>query len=306
MPKQDRVNYQQALVDLIGSRPIAYWPALARKVGGVKAAIMLGQLLYWSGDKSAQKRDGWFYKSVNEFELETGLNKVEQQSARKKLVALGLIEAELRGLHPVWWYRVFVDQLGEFLIRWETHRMRNSSDEKLTDHRVRNPPDDRVRNPPDGSSTVNMYLNTETTYTKTTTKTTSSSSQPSSNGHEPTHEEEEEDFWPFNLILENAGINPDQLPAEKQARFLAWWLYALCHERISLPVQFALSRLDKAPETAYQELAAYGPCELYSQLFEYDRELGLKHNQLVAIRKSGLRELIDNWYPLESEQEENG
>ena len=57
-------------MELIGCRPVAYWPYLARHVGGVKAAVMLSQLLYWNGDQSVSKRDGWFWKTTEELEVE--------------------------------------------------------------------------------------------------------------------------------------------------------------------------------------------------------------------------------------------
>lgn len=75
--------------------PVAYYPGLARKVGGVKPAVFLCQLMYWS-DKTTSP-DGVF-KSVEEWEEETGLSYREQATARKELVSRNLIAETFRRL----------------------------------------------------------------------------------------------------------------------------------------------------------------------------------------------------------------
>ena len=50
----------QALLELLGDRPIAYHPKLAQVLGGVKEALFVSQLLYWHG-KGAHK-NGWIWK----------------------------------------------------------------------------------------------------------------------------------------------------------------------------------------------------------------------------------------------------
>ncbi len=141
---QVRDQYKQALLELIGGRVVAYYPMLARRIGGVKAAVMLSQLLYWMGDKTVRERDGhWIYKSVEQMEEETGLTTLEQQTARKVLTRYGIINAELRGVPRIWRYQVLMDRLAEILlsigehhhsagiplngkpIEWETHSMGN-------------------------------------------------------------------------------------------------------------------------------------------------------------------------------------
>jgi len=112
-----RKEYQQALADLMSCRPIAYWPSLARKVGGVTTAVMLSQLLYWNGDTTVQKRDGWFWKKIDEMELETGLTPDQQSTARRDLAGLGVVETAWRGMPPVWHYRVDMDRLGEIILQ---------------------------------------------------------------------------------------------------------------------------------------------------------------------------------------------
>ena len=40
---------KSALIELLGDRPVAYHPMLAKRLGSVKAALFLSQLLYWHG-----------------------------------------------------------------------------------------------------------------------------------------------------------------------------------------------------------------------------------------------------------------
>lgn len=69
-------------------RTVAYYPAIAKHVGGAKAAIFMCQMLYWSPHVTNELG---VYKSVDEWEQETGLTYREQVTARKELVARGLI-----------------------------------------------------------------------------------------------------------------------------------------------------------------------------------------------------------------------
>ena len=86
--------------DLLSSddRPIAYYQAFAEITGCVKAALLLSQALYWSTRSSL--KDGWFWKSMNEWKAETGLTRYELQGARKKLVEKGFIQETRKGKRP--------------------------------------------------------------------------------------------------------------------------------------------------------------------------------------------------------------
>jgi hypothetical protein len=69
------------MLDLI-DRPIAFRRALVDLTGSVNAALMLSQAIYWQ--ERAYQKDGWWYKSIDEWQEETGLSRYEQQTARKK------------------------------------------------------------------------------------------------------------------------------------------------------------------------------------------------------------------------------
>jgi len=74
---------------------VAYSSDLARAVGGVKPAIFLSQLLFYI--RSYMKKPGrrlppWFSKGREELEDATGLTRSEQESARRQLRELGILE----------------------------------------------------------------------------------------------------------------------------------------------------------------------------------------------------------------------
>lgn len=62
-------------------RPIAYHRVFVTLTRNVKAAIMLSQACYWQ--ERAKQADGWWYKTAEEWEEETGLSEHEQRTARK-------------------------------------------------------------------------------------------------------------------------------------------------------------------------------------------------------------------------------
>jgi hypothetical protein len=59
---------------------------------------MLSQAFYWSSPKRNKTENQWFYKSQTEWTEETGLSRAEQETARKKLRAIGVLEEKKQGL----------------------------------------------------------------------------------------------------------------------------------------------------------------------------------------------------------------
>jgi len=93
-------------------RPIAYYPFLARYLGGVNAAVFFCQIFYWQ-DKATSELG--VHKTSAELESETGLSYEEQRSARAALRASGvLIETEKRIEHKIY-FRVDEDALEQIL-----------------------------------------------------------------------------------------------------------------------------------------------------------------------------------------------
>lgn len=104
-----------SLLDLL-DRPVAFHPILAHKLGvGATGALFLSQALYWTKGKSAAGRDGWFYKTRDEWQAETCLTRYEQETARKRLRALGVIEEKRSGVPAKLYFRVNLDRLRDLL-----------------------------------------------------------------------------------------------------------------------------------------------------------------------------------------------
>ena len=77
-------------------RPIAFQRSFVHLGAGITGALMLSQAVYWANRGSDD--DGWFFKTQVEWEDETGLSRTEQETARKKLLSLGLMEEARRGI----------------------------------------------------------------------------------------------------------------------------------------------------------------------------------------------------------------
>ena len=93
-------------------RVIAYRPNLARLLGGVIAEIFFEQIFYWQ-DKSDSELG--VYKTQEELEIETGLSRKEQETARKLLREKGvLIETHKRLEHRMY-YKIDCEKLDELL-----------------------------------------------------------------------------------------------------------------------------------------------------------------------------------------------
>jgi hypothetical protein len=102
-------SHRQKVKDMLPNQVIGYSPDLARMVGGATIGLFLSQLLFLS-DKGANP-DGWVYKSEQEMGKETGLTKREQQTARRKLLALGVIAIMRGGWKNTYHFKVIWEKL---------------------------------------------------------------------------------------------------------------------------------------------------------------------------------------------------
>lgn len=105
-----------ALLATLGARPIAYHVVFAR-VWGVKAAILLGQLIYWHGKQADP--NGWILKTAGEMEEETALTEREQETARASLIKAGAIEYSRRGLPAMPHYRLIYPKILEGVLAYQ-------------------------------------------------------------------------------------------------------------------------------------------------------------------------------------------
>lgn len=166
-------------------RPLAYYPAMARHVGGVNAAIFLGQLLYW--DERTENALG-VHKTSEQWEDETGLTAKQQSLVRNSLKKLGLLIETHRRLEHRIYFKLDHDAFNAFMKKINTTKepSESSSDEgnnevngEQTEGDLPNPPkvipptaQRSVREQPKGEAPntpkVDPLIDTETTAETTT------------------------------------------------------------------------------------------------------------------------------------------
>lgn len=100
------------ILDLL-DRPIAFQRCFVTLTGSINAALMLSQAVYWAN--RCDERGGWFYKTQADWEEETGLTRREQETARKILTKLEVMEEELRGIPAKLHFRVDSTKLRDAL-----------------------------------------------------------------------------------------------------------------------------------------------------------------------------------------------
>jgi hypothetical protein len=114
------------LIEML-DRPIAYQRCFVTISKSVTAAVMLSQAIYWA--KRTADADKWFYKSQNEWEEETGLTRSEQETARKKLALIGVLEEKKQGLPCRLYFRVNTKNLYSRLIESTNQDCNNQPDQ---------------------------------------------------------------------------------------------------------------------------------------------------------------------------------
>jgi hypothetical protein len=107
--QQHAQTCRQKVKEMLPNRTVGYSPDLARIVGGATIGLFLSQLLYLS-DKG-HNPEGWVYKSEQEMGKETGLTKREQQTARRKLLSLGVITIMRGGWKNTYHFKVIWEKL---------------------------------------------------------------------------------------------------------------------------------------------------------------------------------------------------
>ena len=85
--------------------PITFHRCLVPVAGGVTAALMLSQAI-WMTETLAQKTEGWFMCSQEQWTQETGLTRWEQETARRALRRAGLLVERRLGMPAKLWFRV--------------------------------------------------------------------------------------------------------------------------------------------------------------------------------------------------------
>lgn len=108
------------MVAVMKERSVCYSPITTHALGGdVNVGVYFSQLWYYSQMPTSQARGGWFYKVFSEITEETCLSRKEQETARGKLKALGVLECELRGPGAGrLWFRINEDALAQLISQY--------------------------------------------------------------------------------------------------------------------------------------------------------------------------------------------
>ena len=138
-------------------RPIAFQRSFLKLGIGVHGALFLSQAVFWS---KRSKDDGFFYKTRDDWEEETGLSRRQQENARTELKRLGILREEQRGTRRAIHYQVDGDRI-LFLLKFNP----DSGSGRMVDHRYESYPSiGTKRTLP---SVQNVPMSTKN-YTKTT------------------------------------------------------------------------------------------------------------------------------------------
>lgn len=83
---------------------VSYNVYLAKVGGGATAGLFLANICYWC--ERSTDPEGWVWKTREQLGQETALTRREQETARRDLVATGVLQEQLRGLPARLYYRV--------------------------------------------------------------------------------------------------------------------------------------------------------------------------------------------------------
>jgi hypothetical protein len=95
-------------------RPIAFHRSFV-PFAGITGALLLSQAIYWQARTKSE--DGFFYKTAEEWEEETGLTQREQSTARARLRELGILEEVKKGIPCKCYFRINVQNLNSVMCK---------------------------------------------------------------------------------------------------------------------------------------------------------------------------------------------
>jgi hypothetical protein len=236
----------------IHDRPIAFHRAYVTITGSVTAALFLSQAAYWA--RRTKDADGWFHKTRDEWEAETGLTRREQETARQRLRQLGIIEEHLRDTPARLFYRVNSDRLDELVDAADSP---NKPGGNVPTSRAESAQLDGTNRPGTCTSTAKSTSTTETTSESTAERLRSPSAHARQAAKAP-------------------RTDPDPKPASPHKALLSRYHEALGCDPPSWPKEAAAAkRLLAGGYTAEQALACYE--HFKSQPFWADKHLSLTY-----------------------------
>lgn len=104
------------LIESMNDQPVAFNKHYVSLGCGINGALMLSQLVYWAS--RTKSSDGWIYKTHQEWTLETGLTRREQDTARKTLKSLGFLIEKKQGVPCRVFFRVNHENLYKALLEY--------------------------------------------------------------------------------------------------------------------------------------------------------------------------------------------
>lgn len=114
----------------LGDKIIAYRASLAKALKSVNAALVLQQCIYWS--KRTRDLNGWFYKTIGDFNEELALSRCQQDTAINILLKHKLIKKRKKGIPPKRYFKINIKCIVEFLNRYLVNNdLSNSSQKQL-------------------------------------------------------------------------------------------------------------------------------------------------------------------------------
>ena len=111
-----KYNRELAIIWPLLGRHIAFHRRLVDLTASVKAALLLSQTIYWTRHgRDIARTGGWFFKTTEQWKMETGLSAKEQVTAREVLRELAIVNEQRIGIPAKLHFRLCVDQLGALL-----------------------------------------------------------------------------------------------------------------------------------------------------------------------------------------------
>ncbi|MBK8121882.1 MAG: hypothetical protein IPK39_24185, partial [Sulfuritalea sp.] len=109
------VRTLDTLWPLLGRR-IAFYRRLVDLTANVKAALLLAQSIYWTcPGRDITGAGGWFLKTTEQWEMETGLSLREQSAARQVLRELAILSERRIGFPASLHFRLCLDRIEALL-----------------------------------------------------------------------------------------------------------------------------------------------------------------------------------------------
>lgn len=121
--RKNERSFQQEVFSIIeretgNANIIAMHQEILRFTGDLETGIFLSQLIYWC-DKGARE-DGFFFKTLNDWQAETGLSVYAIRRATKRLKKMGLLKTKIKKVNgfPTVHYQLKKDALIDPFLRF--------------------------------------------------------------------------------------------------------------------------------------------------------------------------------------------